>query len=135
MTINVENILKVADAIEQHSIAELGFNMNYEHYVSGEYDRCESLDRSGHGCGTVACIIGWTNAVFASEPLGLSETAVAHLGISVRDGDRLFWPDKERWGIRTYDDITPAQAVSTLRRLAATGEVDWSDAAPSKSKP
>ena len=55
---NKENILKVADAIEQHSIPDLGFNMSIWVGIGSLYE-----DKSGHKCGTVGCIAGWATTV------------------------------------------------------------------------
>ena len=109
---NVENILKVADAIEQHSIPDLGFNMRRWRFRF----RNGINDKSGHHCKTCACIGGWTEALFpgvaAHKSLGL-------LSLKVH---ALFYPDAAP---RAYD-ATPSQAAAVLRHLAATGEVDWS---------
>ena len=113
---NVENILKVAEAIEQHSIADLGFNMSI---VTGPV-RPDRLDMSGHNCGTVACIAGWTNAVFKNASPH-TPAAAGYLGLEADQADELFCP--EGW---MDGDIKPEQAVRTLRHLAVSGEVDWS---------
>lgn len=134
---NKTNILAVADAIEQHTIPWLGFNMlNYKTVVNA--------DMSGHNCGTTACIAGWANAI----RLRLKETHPSWGGWCEHDGaadwlgietysssgdstaDKLFYarnhpdykPDKAE---ATWASITAEQAVRTLRHLAETGEVDW----------
>jgi hypothetical protein len=118
--VNKDNILAVADAIEKHSIPDLGFNMAL---LNGE----GSADLSGHECGTVACIAGWTCAVAKIAPS--FEGAREFLGLerkqsSVSDyhNGNLFFPDlkSDHW------DATPSQAVAVLRHLAETGIVDWS---------
>lgn len=111
---NKENILAVADAIERHTIPDLGFNMGL---IRGTAD-AKYPDKSGFDCGTVACIAGWTNAVAGGEGV---DAAGDYLGI---EGDRLrsklFYPDNP------YLGATPAQAGRVIRHLAETGEVDWS---------
>jgi hypothetical protein len=114
---NVENILRVADAIEQHSIPDLGFNM-------GVWTDEGLEDLSGHKCGTVACIGGWANAVEAGSkmlewdsPLLGSQQAKAFLGLGGWESDELFFG--------CVYGVSPSQAVSVLRHLAKTGEVDW----------
>lgn len=133
---NRENILAVADAIEKHSIPDLGFNM------AAFYDTADEIgpDMSGHRCGTTACIAGWAVAVRDGglPPLGsVNEaiidyvaSAVSFLGLG---------PDK--YGdiprdlmLITDPAITPSQAVSVLRHLAETGEVDWNRALAEPSK-
>lgn len=136
--VNAQNILKVADAIEKHSIPHLGFNM--AQFV------CEAapsiIDHTGHGCGTVACIAGWTNVIgkgltehdthlmsdesFAADFLGI-EFMRDDYGDTV--SDQLFYarshPDYAEAGSFIWPQITADQAVRTLRHLAATGNVDW----------
>lgn len=132
---NVENILKVADAIENHKIPWLGFNM--EDYVSTDLD-----DKSGHNCGTVACIAGWAAAVnnleskvppnpnrtrrgeilggdivWAEESV---QVGAEFMGLDYGQYEELFHPSECNW-----ETIDPEKAVRTLRHLAATGEVDW----------
>ncbi len=111
---NVENILKVANAIEQHSIPELGFNM-FQWYGDDTFHR----DISGHGCGTVACIGGWAGQVLLGNSNCTSQDLLDPLGIDKKQASALFFD----WD--TTIDVTPAQAVRTLRHLAATGAVNW----------
>lgn len=127
---NVEHINQVADAIEQHTIPWLGFNMSS--YKANKY-----ADRSNHDCGTTACIAGWANAI----RLGLTENtpdeygwcrhtgAALWLGLSENQADDLFYarnhPDYWENGYAAWDTISADQAVRTLRHLAKTGEVDW----------
>jgi hypothetical protein len=133
---NTENILAVADAIEQHTIPWLGFNMT-GYKTTGP-------DMTGHNCGTSACIAGWANAI----RLRLSQNthivngwcehdeAANWLGIEAYSGfgydstaDQLFYarnhPDYGNGAEACWSTIPAAQAVRTLRHLAATGNVDW----------
>lgn len=116
---NVENILKVADAIEQHTIADLGFNMGLWAARSSR----SFPDRSGHNCGTVACIGGWTDRVIGTEG-----SAADRLGLDYEEADALFCPPGWSGG-----EISQLQAVAVLRHLAATGKVDWTVGAPEPS--
>jgi len=129
---NRENILAVADAIEKHSIPDLGFNMGNYVTTAGS----SVTDNSGYGCGTVACIAGWCKAVRdgkAPQPVWVDdfnwEKQASWLGLSVGEGERLFiyYPGHG-------NDIQPSQAVSVLRHLAETGEVDWDRALAEPSK-
>lgn len=116
---NRENILKVADAIESHSIPDLGFNMSlWIDRKPGPED-----DRSGHNCGTTACIAGWAVAVMNGGVIPevgvpIQDDAEKYFGLNWTDGEDLFvnWVGKSP---------TPAEAVIVLRHLAETGEVDW----------
>lgn len=136
MTVNVENVLKVADAIEQHSIPDLGFNMlDYVHEVdpNNGYDVKYYGDRSGHSCGTVACIAGWARRIRTGQPLAPEagylfdwRTEARWLGLSPRvggSGALLFLGDDDT--NERLDKVTTAEAVAVLRHLAKTGKVDW----------
>jgi hypothetical protein len=127
---NRENILATADAIEQHLIHDLGFNMK----TFGSYVDETCPDYSGHNCNTVACIGGWARLVekisqgVAPEPRSL---------ISMEGTDHAYYTAKEFFGmtnehaVQMFDPnidlskITPAHAVSVLRHFAETNVVDW----------
>lgn len=122
---NKENVLAVADAIEKHSIPDLGFNMG--DWVAHASD--EAPDRSGHSCGTVACIAGWAQRLRTGVPLSADsvvwwEPEAEWLGLGGDASDTLFMGDDET--NKRLADVTPAEAVRVLRHLAETGEVDWS---------
>lgn len=124
---NRENILAVADAIEKQSIPGLGFNMDALVDPSDGSD-----DRFGKGCGTVACIAGWAYCLQAGRTGG---DGPVHVGIL---HPASHWLDLD-WDLslilfRSGGDILPSQAVSVLRHLAETGEVDWDRALAEPSK-
>lgn len=92
-------------------------------------------------CGTSGCIGGFaaalwpelfTNDGFARTRGFDSDAVGAKLGLDEHEANALFFPadQEEFWRdndeeIVDYDEITRAGAISTLRRLAATGEVVW----------
>lgn len=121
---NVENVNRVADAIEGHEFARLGFNMN-DFVAKAEW--VEGGDRSGHNCGTVACIAGWSLAVRQGRSVrvwgsGAWVKASGFLGMDYNASYRLFLPS----GLPvSYSDVSPAVAVEVLRHLAKTGKIDW----------
>lgn len=122
---NKENVLAVAAAIEGHTIPDLGFNMG--NWVAKESST--RPDRSGHSCGTVACIAGWTKRIRTQIPVGINEDfywgpEAKWLGLDVDEGEELFFGDD--WTCAHLNDVTPSEAVAVLRHLAETGEVDWS---------
>lgn len=126
---NVENILKVADAIEQHSIPDLGFNMRA---LLNDADE-EVPTHFSEPCQTVACIAGWAHVASGGSESERSheviwDTAMGWLGISAPDARKLFVPTEL---LGSFTKIKPDEAVAVLRHLAKTGEVDWSIAAPS----
>lgn len=125
---NAEAILRVADAIEKGSVPDLGFNMNTFRSRAFPLDEDPVYDKSGRGCGTVACIGGWTCEVLLGER-GSMKRAANLLGIRYDQEDELFYATNYPGGdgiVGPLRQITQAQAVAVLRRLAATGEVDWS---------
>lgn len=133
---NVENILKVADAIEKHEIAWLGFNMRSwyadrdDGFTGFEYD-----DLSGHKCGTVACIAGWATAVEVGELVLIKELENSRLEGRKLTSIPLVSEPEDFLGLDNHQagqlfhgarvDTTAAHAVRALRHLAATGKVDW----------
>lgn len=127
---NTENIIKVADAIEQHSIPDLGFNMR------ALIDEADSINVPNHfeePCGTVACIAGWAyvlagGSVKTRDPVKVWETATDWIGFETGGEARDLFAPHEHLG--RFTRLTPTQAVAVLRHLAATGEVDWSIGAP-----
>lgn len=139
--VNRENVLRVADAIENHSIKWLGFNMQ-SYAASASRFAPDKLN----GCGTVACLAGWTKAVLGNvrtergllawerrvsrKDRGVAKDTAPLLGLDDDDASDLFHPD----GWWQHENQTPAQAVAVLRHLAETGEVDWS-IAPAPTKP
>ena len=113
---NVENIHKVADAIEKHSIPGLGFNMQ------------DFLIKDGHNCETTACICGHAVILEKWRILTKSELETINwfsegkriLGLKYHEAYELFMSFDLNLG-----SVLSAQAVRTLRHLAATGEVRW----------
>lgn len=117
---NVENILAVADAIEQHTFA-LGFNMV-------AYFRHNGHDLSGHKCATTACIYGWAMTLMEGSVSRARNSNLRYnevnewLGLNDRDGENVRYANHYPGRM---SDVPRDQAVRTLRHLAATGEVDW----------
>ena len=123
---NVENINKVIEAIRSAGTGKyegLGFNMASWYVKDGNFP-----DRSGHKCGTVACIAGWAWAVSPENkngPLSMFNRGYLFHGrkffeISPEQAGRLFTPN-----FVDLSEITVDQAVETLERLRDTGEVVW----------
>jgi hypothetical protein len=85
--------------------------------------------------GTVACIVGWIaeldgEAFTVETPFGPSPDEPAYLayaarklGIAQAAVEALSRPPHY---MGNWAEITPCRAATVLRRLAATGEVDWS---------
>lgn len=111
---NTERILHIADLIEK--LEPQQFDMS-DYVTENE-------------CGAVACIAGWTYLTYGpgeySAEVHLS--AAEHLGLNRNQADELFIPDYSNLfdSLTDWDSITPAHAAQTLRKLAETGEVDWS---------
>lgn len=109
---NVARILELADVIEKVPHVALGDAHQGPEPVT-------DFNMSTFHCGTAGCIAGWAAHLYGNGRGVL--TAEKFLGISSDDGDELFIPA----GL-VLEDITPAQAATTLRKLVATGKVDWS---------
>jgi hypothetical protein len=123
---NKTKILAVADAIESHSIPDLGFNMAT--YCT-QNDRPDH-DRSGHNCGTTACIGGWAIATEKSKDALLEMTygpAIFDLARKILELDTELG---KKLMIYYTGSPTSVQAANCLRHLAETGEVDWDRFAP-----
>lgn len=119
---NKERILELADHLERlmdpATETEAGFSMSIWD-SEGEDLRGQYPDHSGHDCGTLCCIAGWTERLWP-EP---DDYAGDILGLSRAMSYDLFEPRE------SYPDpytSTPRRAAAVLRHLAATGEVDWS---------
>jgi hypothetical protein len=128
MPVNAENALKVADAIEKRTVPHLGFNMNYMIAAANNDFAKDGLNVDN--CDTVACIAGWTNVLGGKRWSATYSFAGDYLGLRPEQHDQLFYasnhPDADEgdeYGPLT--EISPEQAVRTLRHLAETGEVDW----------
>lgn len=119
---NVENIKRVRDHIA--SLPPERFDMTvYGGHVTEDGDVVEDLRADVSDCGTVACICGWTVAIFGvGEGLDDQSAACEVLGLTEMQGDLLFIPDPR-------NGRTSADAARVLDHLIATGEVDWSVAA------
>jgi len=121
---------EAVDAAHSDSVRRFGFNM-------ANYAARNDTDVEGHHCGTVACVAGWAVASFGVSgrakkvdprrlftPGRLSfihKTAEELLGLSKLQSGDLFLGTNI-----PYNHITPGDAAVTLRKLAETGEVDWS---------
>ena len=73
-------------------------------------------------CGSVACIGGVCREMFNLHAHWAEDSVAWALDIPLEDACRLCFPPN----VTNYIDITPLQASKTLRKLAATGKVDWS---------
>ena len=124
--VNTANLLRVANAIEQHSIKWLGFNMGT---VLCSTDNTFIPDLSKHNCDTVGCIAGWTLALFDGIDIHFPiegnwpKRPAEILGLNHDQAYQLFckYP---------HGGITPAQAAQALRHVAFTGDTKgcWSHA-------
>lgn len=134
-----ERLLAVADAIEHEALVKknIGFNMS-QWYYSSDSERPSRRDKTGHECGTIACIAGWT-ALMEDGPdrtnmagwetnidNGIPARARVVLGISRDDARHLFTPEDNGYG-GGYSEITPAHAVAVIRHYAETGTIRWNN--------
>jgi hypothetical protein len=127
---NREVINAVADAIARSELTKSGFGFNMAAY----WAESGLDDHTGHGCGTVGCIAGWTAMMFDADgnrlpqrsagecgPLADAPTDAAQaMGLSPAAAAELFLAS----GV-DLRSVTNCEAVAVLRHLAETGMVDW----------
>lgn len=101
----------------------IGFNMGWWKQSS-----FNGYDKTGHNCGTTACIAGWAREILtpALAKAGVHPKPIAtdRFGLALWQADSLFYRGEEP---------TNCQAAATLYHLAETGKVDWE--APIKPYP
>lgn len=136
--VNKANVLKVIEAIENGvEFENLGFNMagfKWKTEAAAAQFGTTYTDKSGRGCGTVACIAGWATSLSTYErrhtPLRVHEVtdfdiiAQDYLGIERGQAEALFYGEGAR---HSLDEITAEEALGTLCHLAETGDVNWEE--------
>lgn len=104
----------------------IGFNM--DNFFS---DTGGSLDNSGRGCGTVACIAGHAFVLQGGKVddtiyrATLVKGAAEFLGVTDDAAEDLFYGYVKARGQLDLSEVTPLQAISVLETLRDTGIVDW----------
>ena len=119
--------LQAGDTTQTH---EVGFNMGSWFTIWDYQDDAKKADKSGHACGTTACIAGHvvtlhnakTGVPLSRSPDSVSTKAQEVLGLTSSQAYVLFHGSPMDTELR---DTTPGQAAKVLRHLAATGYVDW----------
>jgi hypothetical protein len=118
---NKERVLALAELIESQPLVDT--------WCSGEVHGF-NMNREAHICGTPSCILGWAAWEQRGRPDRVEKNtdrlytdAQEYLGLDDGSIGRLCYPDEV-----IYGEVTPAMAGETLRKLAETGEVDWSHA-------
>ena len=121
--VRVDRICALADALEQRATPVPGFSMTHPyastHSIGRNVNRVRD-DRGGLTAGLEVHVITY----FAEVPVSTANVhgaAMQILGLTAAQAEALFRPTAIRPG-----NITREMAVATLRRLAATGEVNWS---------
>jgi hypothetical protein len=110
------------------SIPEDNFNMGDWHgtMASSPVAKARRTIKKKHYCGTVACIGGWTELLFAAPAASgwYGHKAPSLLGLSQEDAQELFYPHALEDSLE-WNQITNAQAVRVIDHFLATGKVDW----------
>jgi len=122
---NIENIKLLIDTLQNDRLiveSDVGFNMQYYHARSTSH----TDDKTGHDCGTVACIAGHASLIASGGTSHAPSHARHFLGLTHEQANSLFIPDFTD-GLRVrWVSITLEQALLTLAKLRDTGKVDWS---------
>ena len=124
MVLNVGNINKLADRIEQCK------DVHYEDHKPSTEEPSFTMYSPFYRCGAPACMLGH----FATRTDGGQPSAIMlgiALGIDTHQAYELTAP--QHWGYAHYEVtdsdelgyITVKHAVVVLRNLAETGEIDW----------
>jgi hypothetical protein len=136
--LNAHVLFAVADALDQEE-AFIKAGRSKLYFDMGTYIAV----RSGHGCGSTACIAGWVVALFDENGAprekvltlaalqkihnsnshgikmhNIHNAAMRTIGLEEHEANMLFSPGCLR-------AITPKIAAETLRNLALTGEIEW----------
>lgn len=129
----------VADMIEAQALVEKNIGFNMGTYRSDLDSDSDEQDMTGKGCGTIACIAGWTmllekGADYNTETViqrgqnqwdvksSFHVDAANILGITEGESDDLFLGNAAYCSL---DDITVEHAVAVIRDFADNGEVRW----------
>lgn len=126
---NKDALLRVAEAIDRGAVQSLRFDMT-------------TLGRQEPSCGTATCIAGWQIALTKGidgllrlmrthdDGTKIEKLAADGLGLNGIEADALFYTFCQDGAFRdkSLDQITPAQAVRTLRYAAEHGVIDWDKA-------
>lgn len=126
---NVDNMLRIADAIERSELDWFGFNMAT--VWSPDFAKPDVSGRTE--CGTVGCIAGWTVTIaknlkndkdwyrYDHDVGGYYYIAArTYLEIDGKEAAYLFEPTGWQRG-----NITACEAVRQLRYAALTGDCRW----------
>ena len=123
--LNHKNIKKVIALLE--TIPDERFNIAYM------WDTVDSTDTMTKafaefqaGCGTAACIAGWTYAIMPKEEeesaSGAYNAAAIWLGLDENQAHDLFMPSGWSYIRSPY---TRQKTIETLKRLDRTSRVEW----------
>jgi hypothetical protein len=136
---NQPRILYLAHVLENGLAAKIGLGFNMADFWEPHAHDRHLSDKTGHNCGTVACIAG--HAVFLAGKatvgklrgeLGVPDEAAKWLGLDAgvfKEANQLFYGwNQTGTGIYSVkmEKVTPADAAKVLRNLVETGEVNWS---------
>lgn len=126
---NIDLMKQVAADIVIAAVPDLGFNM------CSWVDEADALnpDMSGHHCGTVACIAGWTIASVKGLPVlqamysGLVEAEAADLlDLDEDEADILFRPPISL----DWSKATPEIAAKAILNMIETSDPKWHELLP-----
>lgn len=119
-----ERLHFVADMIERAALAKENIGFNMGKWKMRASPRHGLDDKTGHRCGTIACISGWTGILEdGNESDGMPRRSKYLLKLTDLEARALFY-GRGRTEFK-IEDLTDKQAVSVLRHFADHGEVRW----------
>lgn len=130
-----ERLLALADMIERHELTKrnIGFNMAVWHTdLNSVAAAANSItDRTGHSCGTAACIAGWASLNDGGRTSeDISNHAANILNLNWSEQRALFrGKDSATMALATtvpMSQISPQYAVAVIRDFAESDQVRWS---------
>lgn len=130
-TMNVENLDRLIAAIEAAPPEQFNMNSYLQGVILEGEDREALLSMAAPPCGSACCFAGWAWFLTPTHQRRWGTSAKLpdyrgvgqeFLGLNKVDADELFMPGCVYW-----TDITKAKGLSVLRKLRATGVVDWSE--------
>jgi hypothetical protein len=130
---NIERLTEIAEWLEAGAPERNGvaaFNMVDFNITPDEF-KVITGKKPPVSCGSICCIAGTANVWWPDENNTYMTSARKKLGLSFSQANTLFFANEgEEEEERVLSDISPAWAARCVRKLIATGCVDWNGTKP-----